>query len=78
MEKNKNGGMEVIDAKRLKAIEKENTELKRIVADLTLDNRMLKDVVSKKWQALPVCDLFRNTFKLLLISVKDVHVGTSI
>ncbi len=37
------------DAKRLKAIEKENAELKKIVAELTLDNRMLKDVVSKKW-----------------------------
>lgn len=47
--RNKYGGMEVSDAKRLKAIEKENTELKKIVADLTLDNRMLKDVVSKKW-----------------------------
>lgn len=47
--RNKYGGMEVSDAKRLRAIEKENTELKKIVAELTLDNRMLKDVVSKKW-----------------------------
>jgi len=45
----KYGGMEVSDAKRLKSIEKENTELKKIVAELTLDNRMLKDVVTKKW-----------------------------
>ena len=43
------GGMEVSDAKRLKALEKENSELKKIVAELTLDKRMLKDVVSKKW-----------------------------
>ncbi|MCB2182705.1 MAG: hypothetical protein KQH63_11800 [Desulfobulbaceae bacterium] len=28
---------------------KKNTELKKIVAELTLDNRMLKDVVSKNW-----------------------------
>ena len=43
------GGMEVSDAKRLKGLEKENSELKKVVAELTLDNRMLKDVVSKKW-----------------------------
>ena len=47
--RNKYGGMEVSDAKRLKGLEKENGELKRLVADLTLDNRMLKDVISKKW-----------------------------
>ena len=43
------GGMEVSDAKRLKILEKENSELKKLVAELTLDRRMLKDVVSKKW-----------------------------
>ena len=47
--KSKFGGMEVSDAKRLKGLEKENSELKKVVAELTLDNRMLKDVVSKKW-----------------------------
>ena len=47
--RNKYGGMEVSDAKRLKGLEKENGELKKLVAELTLDNRMLKDVVSKKW-----------------------------
>ena len=47
--RNKYGGMEVSDAKRLKGLEKENGELKRLVAELTLDNRMLKDVISKKW-----------------------------
>lgn len=47
--RNKFGGMEVCDAKRLRTMEKENAELKKIVAELTLDNRMLKDVVSKKW-----------------------------
>ncbi len=43
------GGMEVPDAKRLRALEEENRKLKRIVADLTLDITMLKDVLSKKW-----------------------------
>ena len=47
--RNKFGGMEVSEAKRLKGLEKENSELKKLVAELTLDNRMLKDVVSKKW-----------------------------
>jgi putative transposase len=45
----KYGGMETSDVRRLKDLERENSELKKIVADLTLDNRMLKDVHSKKW-----------------------------
>jgi putative transposase len=47
--KRKYGGMDVSEAKRLKSLEDENKRLKRLVADLTLDNQMLKDVVSKKW-----------------------------
>ena len=47
--RHKFGGMEVSDAKRLKSLERENSELKKVVAELTLDNRMLKDVASKKW-----------------------------
>ena len=43
------GGMEVSEAKKLKDLERENTELKKMVAELSLDNRMLKDVNSKKW-----------------------------
>ena len=42
-------GMEVSEAKRLRALEEENRKLKRIVADLTLDNVALKDVLSKNW-----------------------------
>jgi hypothetical protein len=38
------GGMKVNDAKRLRELETENNRLKRIVADLTLDNAMLKEV----------------------------------
>jgi len=38
------GGMKANDAKRLKELETENGRLKRIVADLTLDNAMLKEV----------------------------------
>ena len=47
--KAKYGGMEVSDAKRLRELEDENRKLKHIVAELTLDNRMLKDINSKKW-----------------------------
>lgn len=47
--KSKYGGLEVSEARRLKQLEDENRRLKQIVADLTLDNTILKDVVSKKW-----------------------------
>ena len=47
--KAKFGGLDVSDARRLKALEDENARLKKIVADLTLDNVMLKDIASKKW-----------------------------
>jgi putative transposase len=41
------GGLEVSDAERLKALE-ENAKLKKLLAEATLDNAMLKDVASKK------------------------------
>jgi len=47
--KAKFGGMEVSDARKLKALEAENARLKQLVADLSLDNAILKDVNSKKW-----------------------------
>jgi putative transposase len=49
MWKSKYGGMSVSDARRLKQLEDENKKLKRIVADLMIDNDALKDVLSKKW-----------------------------
>lgn len=45
----KYGGMEVSDVKRLHALEDENSRLKQIVADLTLDNQALKAINSKNW-----------------------------
>ncbi len=42
-------GMTVSEAKRLRELEAENTKLKKLVADLSLDNAMLKDVNSRKW-----------------------------
>jgi putative transposase len=47
--KSKSGGLEVSDAKRLKALEDENAKLKRLLAEAMLDNAMLKDIASKKW-----------------------------
>ena len=47
--KAKFGGMDVSDARRLKALEDENAKLKKLLADSMLDNAMLKDVASKKW-----------------------------
>ena len=45
----KYGGLEVSEAKRLKQLEEESARLKKLVADLMLDNTMLKDVASKNF-----------------------------
>jgi putative transposase len=47
--RNRYGGMKAEEAKRLKELEEENKRLKEIVAELTLDNRMLKHVAEKNW-----------------------------
>jgi putative transposase len=47
--KAKYGGMDVSEAKRLKALEDENAKLKRMLADAMLDNVALKDLLGKKW-----------------------------
>lgn len=47
--KRKYGGMEVSDAKRLRALEEENRRLKRLVADQALNIQVLKDVLGKEW-----------------------------
>jgi putative transposase len=46
--KGKYGGLEVNEARRLRQLEHENSRLKRLVADLTLDNQALKELVGKK------------------------------
>jgi putative transposase len=45
----KYGGLEVNEARRLRALEEENNRLKRAVADLTVQVQILKEVNSKKW-----------------------------
>jgi putative transposase len=47
--KSKYGGMQLGEAKRLKALEDENAKLKKLLAEAMLDNAMLTDVASKKW-----------------------------
>jgi putative transposase len=47
--KAKYGGLDVSEAKRLKALENENRRLKRLLADAMLDNVALKDLLGKKW-----------------------------
>lgn len=43
------GGLEVSEARRLRALEDENRRLKRLLADTMLDNAGLKDLLAKKW-----------------------------
>jgi putative transposase len=47
--KAKFGGLEVSDAKRLRALEDENAKLKKLLAEAMLDNAVLKDISTKKW-----------------------------
>jgi putative transposase len=47
--KAKFGGMDVSDARKLKALEEENAKLKKLLAEAMLDNAMLKDLNAKKW-----------------------------
>jgi putative transposase len=47
--KAKFGGMTVSEAQRLKALEAENGQLKRLLAESMLDNAALKDIVGRKW-----------------------------
>lgn len=47
--RSKYGGLEISEAKRLRQLEEENARLKKLVADLMLDNTMLKDVASKNF-----------------------------
>ena len=47
--KRKYGGMDVEEARRLKALEGENARLKRIVADLNVQIDILKEVNKRKW-----------------------------
>ncbi len=45
----KYGGMDVSDAKRLKALETENARLKKLLAESMLENAVVKEALQKKW-----------------------------
>jgi len=45
------GGVDVSDARKLKALEDENAKLKKLLADAMLDNLMLKDITQKNGNA---------------------------
>ena len=47
--RSKYGGMDVSDAKKLKALEEENRKLKKLLAESMLDNAALKELLLKKW-----------------------------
>lgn len=47
--KAKFGGLDVSEARRLKALEDENVRLKKLLAEAMLDNAVLKDIAGKKW-----------------------------
>jgi putative transposase len=47
--RSKFGGMEVSDAKRLKALEAENVKLKKLLAEAMLENEVTKEALRKKW-----------------------------
>lgn len=47
--RNKFGGMNVSDAKRLKELEAENTRLKKLLAESLLENEITKEALRKKW-----------------------------
>jgi putative transposase len=46
--KSKYGGLEVSDVRRMRELESENSKLKRMYADVSLENQALKDLISKK------------------------------
>lgn len=47
--RSKFGGMEISDAKRLKALEVENTRLKKLLAESLLENEVTREALRKKW-----------------------------
>ena len=47
--KAKYGGLDVSEARRLRALELENTRLKKLLAEAMLDHAVLKDMAAKKW-----------------------------
>src|SRR3954466_8633353 len=75
--RSKYGGMEVSDARKLKALEEENRRLKHIVADLTPDNQMLKVINLKKWQRPPHAARLRVSSMRISVSANAARAASS-
>ena len=65
--KAKYGGLDVSEAKRLKALEDENVKLKKILADQMLETAALRELLSKKWKGSPLSAKQSRTFGLLWV-----------
>ena len=61
--KAKYGGLEVSEAKRLKAMDSENARLKKLLADAMLDNAALKDLLAKNVWPVPALQGLRSSFR---------------
>ena len=66
--------MEVNKAKRLRELEAENRSLKELVADLSLDNKILNEIVSKNWSNLPPKGRKQNSSAKALHKPEDVYI----
>ena len=55
--------MELSDVKKLKSLEEENARLKKMHADLAIDNQILKDLFTKKLEGLPEGDVPKATIR---------------
>jgi putative transposase len=73
--KAKFGGMDVSDAKRLRALEEENGKLKRLLADSMLDNAALKDLLSKMYDPPCLCKGLRADDKQLHKCIRPLASG---
>lgn len=66
--KAKYGGMDVSDARKLKALEDENAKLKKLLAEAMLDNAILKDVASKNVWSAPSVQGFATSQKTIPVA----------
>ena len=71
------GGLRIDQARRLKQLEADNARLKRAVADLTLDNQILKETARGNFRALPVAASMSTMSRRTSISQSDAPAGLS-
>lgn len=69
------GGMDISEATRLRALERENADRKRLVGELTLANRMRKDVLGKTWEACLPNAMLRSLWSSSMASANGEPAG---